>query len=61
MRVAWEKIVVVLFSGAAWLMVLLAAPTWRTPCGARLACWPTPVRVDAATKADRADLDLRRE
>ncbi|CAN5531506.1 hypothetical protein BH10PSE3_BH10PSE3_40880 [soil metagenome] len=23
---AWEKIVVVLFSGAAWLMVLLAAP-----------------------------------
>ncbi len=26
MRVAWEKIVVVLFSGAAWLMVLLIAP-----------------------------------
>ncbi len=26
MRVAWERLVVVLFSGAAWLMVLLAAP-----------------------------------
>ena len=26
MRVAWERIVVVLFSGAAWLMVLLAGP-----------------------------------
>jgi hypothetical protein len=26
MRVAWERIVVVMFSGAAWLMVLLAGP-----------------------------------
>ena len=26
MRVAWERISVVLFSGAAWLLILLGAP-----------------------------------
>ena len=26
MRVAWERIITVLFSGAAWLLILLGAP-----------------------------------
>jgi hypothetical protein len=26
MRVAWDRITVVLFSGAAWLLILLGAP-----------------------------------
>jgi hypothetical protein len=26
MRVAWERIVIVIFSGAAWAMALLAGP-----------------------------------
>lgn len=26
MRVAWERITVVLFSGATWLLILLGAP-----------------------------------
>jgi hypothetical protein len=26
MRVAWDRIVVVVFSGAAWLVVLMAGP-----------------------------------
>ncbi|WP_200952263.1 hypothetical protein [Caulobacter sp. Root655] len=26
MRVAWERITAVLFSGAAWLLILLGAP-----------------------------------
>jgi hypothetical protein len=26
MRVAWERITTVLFSGAAWLLILLGAP-----------------------------------